>query len=66
MSLNVQVLVRHGNVEQAIRRLKKKCQIDHVVSDMRRGEFYTKPSQTRRIRHIRALNRQKQMAKRFG
>jgi ribosomal protein S21 len=59
MSLNVQVLVRHGNVEQAISRLKKKVANEHIIADMRRTEFYTKPSQAKRIRRLRALNRER-------
>jgi ribosomal protein S21 len=66
MRLNVQVLVRHGDLEQAIRRLKKKVSNEHIVSDMRRTEFYTKPSQVKRIRHLRALNRERKVKALFG
>jgi ribosomal protein S21 len=61
--MNVKVFVRGGDVDKAIRRLRKACEVEHVISDMRRVEFYTKPSQARRIRRLRALNRQKSMAK---
>jgi ribosomal protein S21 len=59
MSVNVEVFVRGGDVNKAIRRLRKVCELEHVVSDIRRTEFFRKPSVARRIRHLRALNRQK-------
>jgi ribosomal protein S21 len=66
MSVNVEVAVRNGDLNKALRYLKKACANEHVIADMRRGEFYRKPSEARRIRHLRALNRQRQLAKRFG
>jgi ribosomal protein S21 len=66
MSLNVQVLVRHGDLEQAIRRLKKKVSNEHILADIRRREFFRRPSEVRRIRHLRALNRKRKFEKMFG
>jgi ribosomal protein S21 len=64
--MNVEVFVRNGDLEKALRRLKKKMANEHIISDMRRGDFYRKPSEARRIRHLRALNRQRKLAKRFA
>jgi ribosomal protein S21 len=66
MSVNVQVFVRSGDVEKAIRRLRKQCQNEHIIADMRRGDFYRKPSEAKRIRHLRVLNRQRKVAKLFA
>jgi ribosomal protein S21 len=66
MSANVKVFVRGGDVVQALRRLKKACAVSGVVADMRRGEFFRKPSDARRIRHLRAVTRQRKVAKLFG
>jgi ribosomal protein S21 len=53
---NVQVKV-NGDLTKALRHLKKKCEQSGVVSEMRRLEFYTPPSQKRRIEHLRAIKR---------
>jgi ribosomal protein S21 len=66
MSVNAEVFVRGGDVDKALRRLRKACELEHVIADMRRGEFYTKPSQAKRIRRLRALNRERKMKALFG
>jgi ribosomal protein S21 len=47
MQTNVTVFVRGGDVERAIRRLRKQCQYAGVIADMRRGEFYRKPGEAK-------------------
>lgn len=44
----VSVKVRDGDIEKAIRILKKKMLQEGVIRDMRRIEFYEKPSVKRR------------------
>jgi len=60
------VFVRGGDVEKAIRRLRKACEQQGVMSDMRRLEHRRKPSEQRRIKHLRILNRQRKAKKLFG
>ena len=52
---NVQVVV--GDLSQALRRFKKKCERELVLSDARRTEFYRKPSVKRRLKSLRARKR---------
>jgi ribosomal protein S21 len=54
---NVVVVVRNGDVAQALHRLRKKCQTDHVFSDVRRTECCLKPSVKRQLKHLRARKR---------
>ena len=43
----IEVEVR-GDIEQAIRTLKKKLQLDGMKKELKRREFYEKPSAKRR------------------
>jgi ribosomal protein S21 len=62
--MNVQVAVRNGDVAQAIRRWRKKCEL--VLSDARRTEFYRKPSVKHRLKSLRARKRARKVAGLFG
>ena len=53
------VEVRNGNVDQAIRVLKKKLQQDGLFNELREREFYKKPSQLRKERNAKARLRRK-------
>lgn len=57
MRVNVQVVVSKGDLSQALRRFKKKCEREGVMGDMRRGEFYRKPCEARRVKQLRARKR---------
>ena len=46
MSITVQV--RNGNLEQAMRVLKKKVQKEGIVKEIKRRQFYMKPSEVER------------------
>ena len=46
MSITVQV--RNGNLEQAMRVLKKKVQKEGVVRELRERQYYQKPSAVKR------------------
>ena len=43
-----------GDVEQALRFLKKKLQLDGVKKELKRREFYEKPSAKRRRKQAEA------------
>ncbi len=43
----VQINVKDGNIEQAMRMLKKKLQREGVFREMRQRRFYEKPSEKR-------------------
>jgi len=44
----VQVVVRNGNLEQALRVLKKKSQKAGIVKELRERQYYSKPSEKKR------------------
>ena len=51
---NIEVHVS-GNVERALRQLKKKIEREGVVRDMKRGVYFEPPTQKRRKRLMRAI-----------
>jgi len=53
------------NVEKALRQLKKKCEREGIVRDMKRGVYFEAPTQKRRKRLVRAIkqNLMRQSAK---
>jgi small subunit ribosomal protein S21 len=51
------VLVQDGNVERAIRKLKKKVQNSGVLNDLRDKEHYVKPTTQRKLKASAAKNR---------
>ena len=55
----MEVEVRNGNVDQAIRVLKKKLQQDGLFNELREREFYTSRSESRRRAKAAAIRRQK-------
>jgi len=44
----VQVIVRNGNLEQALRVLKKKSQKAGIVKEIKERQYYMKPSEKKR------------------
>jgi small subunit ribosomal protein S21 len=44
----VQVVVRNGNLEQALRVLKKKSQKAGIVKEIKERQYYQKPSEKKR------------------
>jgi small subunit ribosomal protein S21 len=57
MLMNVTVFVRDGDLTKALRRFKKACERELVLSDMRRAECYRKPSVKRQLKQLRARKR---------
>ena len=51
------VLVQDGNVDKALRKFKKKIQESGILDDLRRREFYTKPTTARKLKASAAKNR---------
>ena len=48
MTLSITVQVRQGNLEQAMRVLKKKVQREGIIKDFRAKSVYEKPSEKKR------------------
>ena len=53
------VEVRHGNVEKALKILKKKLFDDGMIREVMERRYYEKPSVTRRRKRKEAVNRQR-------
>jgi len=51
MSIDIEV---RGDIEQAIRLLKKKLQLDGIKKELKRREYYEKPSVKRRRKQAEA------------
>ena len=46
--LTINVTVRNGNLEQAMRVLKRKVQKEGIVRELKERAYYTKPSEKKR------------------
>ena len=55
----MRVDVRNNNVDQALRVLKKKLQLDGIFNELREREFYMSKSEKRRPAKAAAVRRQK-------
>ena len=55
----MRVEVRNGNVDQAIRVLKKKLQQDGLFNELREREYYMSKSEKRRRSKAAAIRRQR-------
>lgn len=51
------IVVHDGNVEKALRKLKKKVQEDRLMINLREREQYTKPTTRRKLKANAARNR---------
>ena len=58
----MRVEVRNGNVDQAIRVLKKKLQQDGLFNELREREYYMSRSEKRRRSKAAAIRRQQREA----
>ncbi len=47
------------SLESALKRFKRKCQKDNIMGDLRRKEFYEKPSVRRKKKSEQARKRSK-------
>ena len=52
---NIIITVNDGNIERAIRQLKKKTEREGVIRDTKRLVYFEKASQKRRKRKLRAI-----------
>lgn len=50
-----------GDVEQALRFLKKKLQLDGVKKELKRREYYEKPSDKRRRKQTEAKRKMRKL-----
>ena len=60
--INAKVEVQ-GNLDKALRQLKKKMEKEGLVRDMKRNMYYEKPTQRRRKSLLKAIKTQNQARK---
>ena len=61
--MTLEVTVRNNNVKTALRILKKKLEQDGVMMELRRRQFYEKPSEKRREAKKQSIRRAKKREK---
>jgi small subunit ribosomal protein S21 len=61
--INVQVLVRDNNVDQALKALKKKMQREGIFREMKLRNHYEKPSERRAREKAEAIRRARKLAR---
>jgi len=54
----LQVTVFDNNVEQALRKLKKKVSNAGLLQEVKKREYYEKPTQTRKLKKAMAVKRE--------
>jgi|TARA_Y100001951_G_C11242015_1_gene241087 ribosomal protein S21 len=50
----IQVIVKNNNLERALRQLKKEVKESKLLLDLRKKEFYRKPSEINREKRARS------------
>jgi small subunit ribosomal protein S21 len=63
--MSIVVTVRNGNVEQAMRVLKRKVQKEGLVKEMRDRQFYKKPSEIKQEKKKEAIKNWKKKQKKL-
>ena len=61
--MTITVEVRHGNVEKALRVLKKKVMKDGLMKELRRRQYYQKPSEIKREKKKQGIKNYKKQQK---
>ena len=62
----MEVRVQSGDVEKALRALKKKLQVDGLLGDLKKRRFYEKPSVKKKRKRLEAQKRKRKLSKRSG
>ena len=65
MSLSIKVDVRNGNLEQAMRVLKRKVQKEGIVKELRERQYYKKPSEIKQEKKKEAIKNWKKQQKKL-
>ena len=63
--MSIVVNVRNGNLEQAMRVLKRKVQKEGLVKELRERQFYKKPSEIRQEKKKEAIKNWKKKQKKL-
>jgi small subunit ribosomal protein S21 len=63
--MSINVIVRNGNLEQAMRVLKRKVQKEGLVKELRDRQFYKKPSEIKQEKKKEAIKNWKKKQKKL-
>ena len=63
--MSINVTVRNGNLEQAMRVLKRKVQKEGLVKELRERQFYKKPSEIKQEKKKEAIKNWKKKQKKL-
>ena len=63
--MSINVIVRNGNLEQAMRVLKRKVQKEGLVKELRERQFYKKPSEVKQEKKKEAIKNWKKKQKKL-
>ena len=63
--MTITVQVRHGNLEQAMRVLKKKVQREGIIKDFRAKSVFEKPSEKKRRKKKEGIANYKKLQKKL-
>ena len=63
--MSITVNVRNGNLEQAMRVLKRKVQKEGIVKELRERQFYKKPSEIKQEKKKEAIKNWKKKQKKL-
>ena len=58
-TFGLKVYVQHGDIDKALRKLKKKVNNDGKIRTLKEREFHVKPSERRRVQKAQAVARWK-------
>ena len=58
-TFGLKVYVQHGDIDKALRKLKKKVNNAGVIKELKEREYHQKPSEKRRVEKARAIARWK-------
>ena len=64
--MSITIEVRRGNVEQAMRVLKRKVQKEGIVKELRQRQYYEKPSAKKRRKRKENIANCKKKAKKLA
>ena len=63
--MTINVTVRNGNLEQAMRVLKRKVQKEGLVKELRERQYYKKPSEIKQEKKKEAIKNWKKQQKKL-
>jgi|TARA_B100001059_G_C17335716_1_gene333442 small subunit ribosomal protein S21 len=58
----IEIKVRKGNIEKALRQLKKQVKETKLFLELKDREFYTKPSAVKREKRAKSLLRRRKLS----